>query len=105
MHPYDNACGKLASPQKTRVGNLRSKTILYQGAGACCSNEQTEANAMNAVEVQTHAHKLFAAHGPKALAEAAEKVREYEAAGDQAKASDWKRIESALRNIKDPIAS
>lgn len=60
---------------------------------------------MNGVEIQAHAQKLLSAHGPKALAEAAQKVREYEAAGDKTQAEDWKRIQSALRNMKDPIAS
>lgn len=60
---------------------------------------------MNAMEVQTHAHKLYAAHGPRALAEAAERARQYEKTGDKQQAQDWKQIEAALRNLKGPIAS
>lgn len=60
---------------------------------------------MNAVEIQAHAQKLFAAHGPKALAEAAAKVRAFEASGDKSQADDWRKIQAALRNRKDPIAS
>lgn len=60
---------------------------------------------MNAVEIQAHARKLKDAHGTAALAEASEKLREYEAAGDKAQAGDWKRIQAALRTMKDPIAS
>lgn len=60
---------------------------------------------MDAIEIQTHARKLHAAFGDRALVEAAEKVRKYEAAGEKAEAEDWKRIQSALRNLKDPMAS
>lgn len=60
---------------------------------------------MNAIEAHTHAQKLFAVQGPKALAEAAEKVRQFERAGDTAQVQDWRQIEAALRNLKSPIAS
>ena len=60
---------------------------------------------MNAMEAQTHAQKLFAAHGPKALAEAAEKVRQFQRTGDVAQVQDWRQIETALRNLKSPLAS
>ena len=55
---------------------------------------------MNAVEVQTHAQKLFTAHGPKAIAEAAQKVREFEQKGEKQQAQDWKQIESALQHMR-----
>ena len=60
---------------------------------------------MNAMEVQTHAQKLFAAHGPKAVAEASQKVREFEQKGEKTQAQDWKQIEAALHNIKPPHVS
>jgi hypothetical protein len=60
---------------------------------------------MNAMEIQTQAQSLFAAHGPKALAEAAEKARQFEKSGAKAEAQDWKQIETALRNLKAPHAS
>lgn len=60
---------------------------------------------MNALEIQTHAQKLHAVLGPKALVEAADKVRQYEAAGNRQEADTWKRIQAALRDIKDPISS
>ena len=60
---------------------------------------------MNATEVQTHAQKLFAAHGPKAIAEAATKVREFEQKGEKLQAQDWKQIETALQHMGGPRAS
>ena len=60
---------------------------------------------MNAMEVQTHAQKLYAAHGAKALAEAADKVRQFEKTGDTLQVKDWRQIEAALRNLKGPVAS
>jgi hypothetical protein len=64
-----------------------------------------EASIMNAVEVQTHAQKLFVAHGPKALAEAAQKVRDFEQKGEKQQAQDWKQIENALHQMRGPNAS
>ena len=60
---------------------------------------------MNAVEIQTHAQKLYSAHGTKALAEATQKVREFEQRGDKQQALDWKQIESALHQMRGPNAS
>ncbi len=60
---------------------------------------------MQATEIQEHARKLFEAHGPKALAEAAAKVRTLEQRGDSAQAADWRRIELALRHLAGPRAT
>ncbi|WP_045836940.1 hypothetical protein [Hyphomicrobium sp. 99] len=57
---------------------------------------------MNAVEIHDHARKLYGSHGPKALAEAAEMVRRYAQTGDKKLADDWRRIESALRELRGP---
>ena len=60
---------------------------------------------MNAVEIQTHAHKLYEVHGAKALAEAAQMVRQFERGDDKALAEDWRRIEKALTEMRGPNAS
>ena len=60
---------------------------------------------MNAIEAQTHAQKLFAVRGAKALAEAAQKVRVFEQSGDKMQAQDWKQIEQALQLLRGPNAS
>jgi hypothetical protein len=60
---------------------------------------------MNAIEVQVHAQKLYAAHGPKALAEATDKIRSLQKSGDEEQLQDWRKIEAALRNLQRPIAS
>lgn len=57
---------------------------------------------MHAVEIQEHADKLFAALGPKALAEAAHKAREFEERGDKEEATTWRRIEKALIQSQGP---
>ncbi len=57
---------------------------------------------MQAVEIQDHARKMMAAHGPKAVAEAAQKAKSYEDAGDKEQAKDWRRIEAALRQMQGP---
>lgn len=57
---------------------------------------------MHAVEIQEHANKLYAALGPKALAEAAQKAKQYEERGDRAEAETWRRIEKALVQSQGP---
>lgn len=60
---------------------------------------------MNAMEIQAHAQKLYAAHGPKAVVEAADKARAFERAGDKDQMQDWKKIEQALLVLRGPNAS
>jgi hypothetical protein len=60
---------------------------------------------VNAVEVQTHAHKLYRAQGTRALAEATQMVREFERRGDPRRAEDWRRIAKALQQMRGPNAS
>lgn len=60
---------------------------------------------MNAVEIQAHARKLYEAHGTKALAEAAQMVRDLEERGDKKLVDDWRRIQLALREIRGPNVS
>ncbi len=57
---------------------------------------------MNATEIQEHARKMWEISGPQAVAEAAQKAREFEAKGDAEQAETWRRIESALMLRKGP---
>jgi hypothetical protein len=57
---------------------------------------------MQAVDIQDHARKMMAAHGHKALAEAAQKAARLEESGDKEQAKDWRRIEAALREMQGP---
>lgn len=59
---------------------------------------------MQAVEIHDHARKLFESMGPKALAEAARKAREYEERGASDVAADWRRIEAAIAEMRGPRA-
>ncbi|MBU1211442.1 MAG: hypothetical protein KJ587_09240 [Alphaproteobacteria bacterium] len=60
---------------------------------------------MKALEVQEHARKLRAAHGDKAVAEAAQKAAEMEKLGRDEDASDWRQIEKALLLLRGPHES
>ena len=42
------------------------------------------------------------AHGERAGLEAAQKAAEYERSGDKNRASDWRRIEAAIREMRGP---
>ncbi len=60
---------------------------------------------MQAIDIQTQARMLQEAHGNKALAEAHRKVKACEHSGDMFGASDWRRIESALKLMQGPRAT
>lgn len=60
---------------------------------------------MNATEIQAHAAKLMAAHGAKAVIEAAEKARKFEQSGDEEQARDWRRVSKMLQQMRGPHAS
>ena len=57
---------------------------------------------MHMTEVHAFARKLYEAHGPRAVAEAAQKASTLEAAGKVDEARDWRRIEAAIREMKGP---
>ena len=71
----------------------------------CTRKIVEEARQMNAVEVQAHARKLYEVYGAKALAEAAQMVRQFEQRGDKHVADDWRRIENALQQLRGPHVS
>jgi hypothetical protein len=103
-----SAEGEAIAPYRTACSLLET----WRGGDEGLHCDQTrglpfdmEATIMNAIDVQTHAHKLYAAHGPKALAEAHGKVVQFEKTGAKTEAQDWKQIEAALRNLKPPHAS
>jgi hypothetical protein len=60
---------------------------------------------MNATDISMLAHELFAAQGPKAIAEAAHKAESCRQAGDAEQAKIWERVESVLRELRGPHQS
>jgi hypothetical protein len=59
---------------------------------------------MLAMEIEEHARKIFEVQGPKAIAEAAQKAREFEEQGAKEEAVTWRRIEAAIRRMQGPRA-
>ena len=58
---------------------------------------------MQAVEIQSHARKMLEAHGAQAILEAIAQGEDLRAGRRQTTgASDWRRIESALRLMRGP---
>ncbi|RLK10833.1 hypothetical protein [Ruegeria conchae] len=57
---------------------------------------------MDALKTAEYARALYTAHGDRAEAEAAQKMRESQAAGNQQEAQDWKAVRSAIRQIRGP---
>ena len=60
---------------------------------------------MQIVEVQGYARQLLEAHGPRAVAEAAEKASVLEQEGESEHARTWRRIEAALKLMRGPHES
>ena len=60
---------------------------------------------MQAIGIEEHARKLLAAHGNKAIAEAAQKAKTLEEHTELEEAKTWRRIEAALREMQGPRVS
>ncbi|MEX0319163.1 MULTISPECIES: hypothetical protein [unclassified Ruegeria] len=57
---------------------------------------------MDAIRTAEYARALYSAHGDKAEAEAAQKMREYDAAGNKEEAQNWEAVRRAIRQIRGP---
>jgi hypothetical protein len=57
---------------------------------------------MEQLEPHTHARQLWNAHGPKAIAEAAQKASALERKGENERAKYWRRIEAFLFQMRGP---
>lgn len=55
---------------------------------------------MDSLQIIQHAQQLYAAHGDKAEAEAAQKASSLEASGDHEQAEVWKKIRAAIHEIR-----
>jgi hypothetical protein len=60
---------------------------------------------MELSEVHDYARRLMEAHGPKAIAEAAQKARTFEEQADADQAKTWRDIEMALLLMRGPSVS
>ncbi|MBZ0122387.1 MAG: hypothetical protein K8F31_00670 [Roseovarius sp.] len=60
---------------------------------------------MDAVRITEYARALYAAHGNRAEAEAAQRMRECEDAGRPDEAEDWKKIRLAVSGMRGPRQS
>ncbi|MBT8409603.1 MAG: hypothetical protein KJN93_08260 [Alphaproteobacteria bacterium] len=55
---------------------------------------------MKMSNITEYARALYDAHGNKAEAEAAQKAREFETAGDTKEAENWHAIRKAIRELR-----
>ena len=60
---------------------------------------------MHALDVQEQARLLMVAHGPKAIAQAAQNAVRLEQDGRETEAREWRRIEAALVLLAGPRAT
>ncbi|HJZ30578.1 MAG TPA: hypothetical protein VKF35_05705 [Hyphomicrobiaceae bacterium] len=57
---------------------------------------------MEESHIHRYARQLYEAQGAKAIAEAAQKARTFEANDDREQAETWRRIEAALLLLRGP---
>lgn len=55
---------------------------------------------MGAQQITTYARSLYEAHGDEAEAEAAQKAREHEQAGETEQAEQWRSVRAAIRAMR-----
>ena len=60
---------------------------------------------MQETEIQDYARQLFAAHGDKAIVEAAQNAHSFEEQGNTEEAKTWRHIEAALKLMRGPKQS
>lgn len=60
---------------------------------------------MQGADVSDFARQLYQAHGPKAVAEAAQKALSLEKEGKDEEARTWRRIEATLKEMLGPHQS
>jgi hypothetical protein len=60
---------------------------------------------MREMEIHDYARQLMEAHGPRAIAEAAQRASECEAEGKLELAKDWRHVEDALKLMRGPHQS
>ena len=60
---------------------------------------------MDMAEIHDYARRLLDAHGDKAQWEAAQKAAECDQQGDGDQASDWRRIQAAIKEMRGPHES
>ena len=56
-------------------------------------------------KISEYAHALYRARGDKAEAEAAQKAKQYEEAGDTVEAETWRKIRKAISQLRGPRQS
>ncbi len=57
---------------------------------------------MDALKTAQYARALYTAHGDRAEAEAAKKMRDSEAAGNRQEAQNWQAVRQTIRQIRGP---
>jgi hypothetical protein len=67
--------------------------------------EREEHDAMREIEIHNFARQLLEAHGPRAIAEAAQNAIDLEAKGEVELARTWRHIEDALKLMRGPHQS
>ncbi len=60
---------------------------------------------MREMEIHDYARQLMEAHGPRAIAEAAQRATACEAEGKLEQARDWRHVEDALKLMRGPHQS
>jgi len=60
---------------------------------------------MREIDIHDYARQLLEAHGPKAIAEAAQNAVDLESKGELELAKTWRRVEDAMKLMRGPHQS
>jgi len=72
---------------------------------ASSRHQKWENDAMPESDLHDYARQLWDLHGPKAIAEAAQKASDFEKKGENEQAQNWRRIEAMLLQMRGPHQS
>lgn len=84
--------------------DAKSVILLYSDQAGILDMppEKRRMTGMDALQTAQYARALYTAHGDRAEAEAAQKMRECEAAGHTREAQNWQAVRSTIRQIRGP---
>jgi hypothetical protein len=78
---------------------------VYRSRPTQFAPEQEGDDAMREMEIHDYARQLLEAHGPKAIAEAAQNAIDLESKGEVELARTWRHIEDAMKLMRGPHQS
>ena len=104
-HDPEQALANVSRQDADCVGLIGVTTVLLPEWSSRSRAEREEHDAMREIEIHDYARQLLEAHGPRAIAEAAQNAIDLEAKGEVELAKDWRHVEDAMKLMRGPHQS